>query len=190
MYKAGLDVPLVVAASVGGAAGLLLMCLSLAALRRCRASSSASKTHAGTETSWNPGADSAGHTVPADNTLRKKVPGGAGTADMGMKVSGEGGPPPPLSTQPAPDRRQLQAPLQGCAAAVAVQSPGMPDVVIGPKRKLGALAPLPARVVPLEQVLSPAPSALPLPSFCLPIFAPSLLSLFPPPLFPCCSLYC
>jgi len=184
--KAGLNVTLVVGASVGGGTGLLLMCFSLAVLRRCR-----------TSTTKLPKARAVVSAKGKDELIEQQygvqqqqtIAGGGGEGDVqdGKKRAPEESPPP--RTQLAPHHRYQPA----TDAEVAAGKFPCPET--SAKRRLRALAPLPNRVAPLEQVLSP-PIAPSLPA-CLPpapsspaFFSPSALvplSLFlflaPPPLF-------
>ena len=144
------------------------MCFSLAVLRRCR-----------TSTTKLPKARAVVSAKGKDELIEQQygvqqqqtIAGGGGEGDVqdGKKRAPEESPPP--RTQLAPHHRYQPA----TDAEVAAGKFPCPET--SAKRRLRALAPLPNRVAPLEQVLSP-PIAPSLPA-CLPP-APSSPAFFSP----------
>jgi hypothetical protein len=149
-------VTLVVGASVGGGTGLLLMCVSLAVLRRCRASSTTELPKARAAVSAEGKAELIEQQYGVQQQQAMAGGGGEGDVQDGKKRAPQELPPP--RTQLAPHHRYQPATDADVAAAK------FPCPETSGKRRLRALAPLPNRVAPSEQVLSlPIAPSLPLP---------------------------
>ena len=168
------------------------MCVSLAVLRRCRASSTTKLPKARAAVSAEGKAELIEQQYGVQQQQAMAGGGGEGDVQDGKKRAPQEL--PPLRTQLAPHHRYQPATDADVAAAK------FPCPETSGKRRLRALAPLPNRVAPSEQVLSlPIAPSLPLPpsrslppapsspGFSSPSVLVSLslfLSFLPPPFFP------
>jgi hypothetical protein len=167
------------------------MCVSLAVLRRCRASSTTELPKARAAVSAEGKAELIEQQYGVQQQQAMAGGGGEGDVQDGKKRAPQELPPP--RTQLAPHHRYQPATDADVAAAK------FPCPETSGKRRLRALAPLPNRVAPSEQVLSlPIAPSLPLPpsrslppapsspGFSLPLSSSPSLSFSlscPPPFF-------